>query len=387
VNVRLATIGDFVEPVATWNPATKPAITFSYVDLGAVDQADKKITSATSVRGAEAPSRARQLIRKGDILVSTVRPNLNGVAPVTEELDGATASTGFCVLRPRREKLSSTYLLHWVRSPRFVDLMVRQATGASYPAVSDRIIKGSLIPLPSLEEQRRISAILDKADALRRTRRRVLTLLDSFTRSIFFEMFGRRNDPIVELKDAVRKGTIVTYGIVQAGPEYAGGIPYIRTGDIIDGQVQRDGLRRTNPAIAERFSRSRVEAGDIVMSIRATVGTTAVVPEELDGANLTQGTARIAPGERTLLNYLVEYLRSEQIQCWISAQVKGVTFLEITLGRLRQLPVALPPIDLQERFSNIANRIIDQRLICSRQFSLADSFFSSLQHRAFSGQL
>jgi hypothetical protein len=143
VNIRIAPIGDFVEPVRTWNPATKPDATLTYVDLSAVDQDEKQIKAAVQVRGVEAPSRARQLISKGDILVSTVRPNLNGVAAVTDEFDGATASTGFCVLRPRTEKLSSNYLMHWVRSPQFVKLMVREATGASYPAVSDRIIKAS----------------------------------------------------------------------------------------------------------------------------------------------------------------------------------------------------------------------------------------------------
>ena len=194
MNVRLATIGDFVEPVATWNPATKPTGTFSYVDLSAIDQTEKKISSSALIQGSEAPSRARQLTKKGDILVSTVRPNLNGVAAVTEEFDGATASTGFCVLRPRREKLSSNYLFHWVRSAQFVNAMVQQATGAIYPAVSDRIVKASLIPLPALDEQRRIAAILDKADALRRKRNRALDLLDCLAQSVFLEMFG---DPAI----------------------------------------------------------------------------------------------------------------------------------------------------------------------------------------------
>jgi type I restriction enzyme, S subunit len=178
VNDRLATIGDCVESVQTWNPPSKPDQVFVYVDLSAISQSEKRIISGTSVVGSEAPSRARQLIRSGDILVSTVRPNLNGVAAVTDEFDGATASTGFCVLRPRPDKLSSCYLMHWVRSAHFVEQMTRQATGASYPAVTDRIVKGSLIPLPPLDEQRRIATILDKAAALCRQRKRVLTLLD-----------------------------------------------------------------------------------------------------------------------------------------------------------------------------------------------------------------
>jgi type I restriction enzyme S subunit len=243
------------------------------------------------------------------------------------------------------------------------------------------------IPLPPLDEQRRIAAILDKADGLRRKRRRALDLLDCLNQSIFLEMFGCRKDPVYELKDVVKKGTIVTYGIVQAGAEFPGGIPYIRTGDLVDGKIRIEGLKRTDPAIAARFSRSRVDAGDIVMSIRATVGTTAVVPTELEGANLTQGTARIAPGENVQLDYLLEYIRAQSTQRWIAAQVKGATFLEITLGRLRELPVAVPPLDLQNEFSTIVQKVRHGQACNVKQATLAETLFSSLQHRAFSGQL
>src|SRR5690606_17508580 len=156
----------------------------------AVDQDAKAVTGARKLACSEAPSRARQLVRAGDVLVSTVRPNLNGVALVPMELDGATASTGFCVLRPRAGQLDSRYLYHWVKSPRFVSDMARKATGASYPAVSDRIVWESKLPLPPLPEQRRIAEILDKADALRAKRRAALAHLDTLTQSIFLDMFG-----------------------------------------------------------------------------------------------------------------------------------------------------------------------------------------------------
>ena len=138
-------------------------------------------------------------------------------------------------------------------------------------------------------------------------------------------------------------GTIVTYGIVQAGEETANGVPYIRTGDIVASEIAARQLRRTAPKIAAQYARSRVRTGDIVMSIRATVGTTAVVPPELDGANLTQGTARIAPSERVQGSYLLNLLRAPEVQHWIQRQVKGATFREITLARLRELPVRVPP--------------------------------------------
>lgn len=187
----LAAIGDFVEPVSSWTPERDdPEGVFTYIDLSAVNQDTKVISGARQFACAEAPSRARQLVRAGDIVVSTVRPNLNGVARVPQELDGATASTGFCVLRPKAGSLHGGYLFQWVKSPQFISEMVRRATGASYPAVSDRIIYQSKLPLPPLCDQQRIAAILDKADALRARRRAALAQSTALTVSIFLDIFG-----------------------------------------------------------------------------------------------------------------------------------------------------------------------------------------------------
>jgi type I restriction enzyme S subunit len=107
-----AQLGRLVTPVDTWNPVRDtPETEFAYIDLGCVDNESKRIVGRQRVIGRDAPSRARQLVRAEDILVSTVRPNLNGVARVPYELDGATASTGFCVLRPKENVLDSHYTL------------------------------------------------------------------------------------------------------------------------------------------------------------------------------------------------------------------------------------------------------------------------------------
>jgi type I restriction enzyme S subunit len=248
------------------------------------------------------------------------------------------------------------------------------------------------IPLPPLAEQRRIAEVLDRAEALRAKRRAALAQLDSLTQSLFLDLFGDpatnpKGWPIRQLDEVVKEGTIVTYGIVQAGEEFPGGVPYIRTGDIVDGEIVTAGLRHTDPAIAAKFRRSRVETGDIVMSIRATVGTTALVPPQLDGANLTQGTGKISPGESTDRLYLLNYLRASGTQHWISLQIKGATFREITLTRLRELPVAVPPIPLQREFARRVTAV--EALKTAQRASLAelDALFATLQHRAFRGEL
>ena len=389
----LVRLKDLVLDVSTWNPLRSDAEDeFDYIDLSAVDQELKAITNARTLTCGEAPSRARQLVKNGDVLVSTVRPNLNGVALVPDELSGATASTGFCVLRANQERLHARYLFHWVKSDTFVKSMVKQATGASYPAVSDKIVLESSIPLPSVTEQRRIAAILDQADTLRAKRREALAQLDRLAQSIFVEMFGDPKKHIeegstVELSNVVDATKSVTYGIVQAGPQFPGGVPYIKTGDIKDGAILEGQLSRTSPEIATSYARSAISVGDIVMSIRATVGTTALVPSSLDGANLTQGTARISPGSDVDGLYLLNYLRTSSVQRWIQAQVKGATFREITLGRLRQLPVFVPKLEAQKLFVSRYSQLQALKANVANQMSGLDAIFSSIQYRAFQGDL
>lgn len=146
-------LSQHILPISNWNPATKPDNEFVYVDIGAIDQSTKSIHSPQKILGQEAPSRARQLIQVGDVLVSTVRPNLNAVAEVKEHSQGMTASTGFCVLRPNNQTLNTAYLFGLVKSKKFIADMVRQATGASYPAVTDKVIHAWQAPLPPLQLQ------------------------------------------------------------------------------------------------------------------------------------------------------------------------------------------------------------------------------------------
>ena len=275
---------------------------------------------------------------------------------------------------------------------RWVDLSAGVDRAAKGMTLNKSKLQRVKIPVPPLPEQRRIAAILDKVDELRAKRRAALEQLNGLTQAIFLEMFG---DPAMNpkgwvtesLSEVVQLGTIVTYGIVQAGDEFPGGVPYIRTGDIVDGEIVQSGLRRTDPRIAARFDRSRVSGGDIVMSIRATVGTTALVPNELDGANLTQGTARIAPGGETDRFYLLSCLRAPGSQRWIERQVKGATFREITLARLRQLPVPVPPLALQKAFACRVSQTETVKSSLRESLGTFDSLFGALQHCAFNGAL
>jgi type I restriction enzyme S subunit len=184
------TIGDVCEPTSQTNPATSGRESFRYIDISGIDRDAKVIARADTIPCAEAPSRARKQVQAGDVLVSTVRPNLNAIAVVPQELDGEIASTGFAVLRARRKVADPRYLLYRAQHSEFVDFLVANATGASYPAVSDAIVKRAPLPLPSPSEQRRIVEILDQADALRKRAREADAKAARILPALFVKMFG-----------------------------------------------------------------------------------------------------------------------------------------------------------------------------------------------------
>jgi len=133
---------------------------FVYVDISSIDRETKKITEAKALALSQAPSRAKQLLRAGDVLVSMTRPNLNAVALVPEQLDGAIGSTGFCVLRSHW--LRPEYLLRLVQSQRFVDEMSALVQGALYPAVRPKDIAAFTFAFETPAQQSRIVAKLEE---------------------------------------------------------------------------------------------------------------------------------------------------------------------------------------------------------------------------------
>jgi type I restriction enzyme S subunit len=150
------------------------------------------------------------------------------------------------------------------------------------------------------------------------------------------------------LEDCVRRDVPITYGIVQAGPNVPGGIPYVRTGDMSAGRLSKVDLLHTSVEIDSSYPRSRVKAGEIICALRGVVGSVLEIPEELEGANLSRGVARISPGHDIYRRYLLWALRSEYARREFDIFSNGTTFKEIPLAQLRTIKVAVP-VDIKEQ--------------------------------------
>lgn len=374
-------------PVAPWNPRSAPETTFRYVDIAAIDRRTKTLLAVPTLRITAAPARARQILRTDDVLISTVRPNLNAVARVPPEYDGAIGSTGFCVLRAIRDRLDARYLLHWVRSNSFVAEMTRRATGANYPAVSDAVVKDSQIPLPSLAEQRRIADLLDRADAVLRKREAVVTVADDLAMAAFDEAFGeptvrRQHWRSTELGDLL---VFLTSGSRGWAQHYAdSGRPFLRVQNVGRNRLLLDDVAHVHPPHTTEARRTTVEPGDVLLSITADLGRTAVIPDNLGPAYINQHLAllRVRDVEPVFLSaFLASAAGQAQIRRLNRQGVKaGLNFDDV-----RSLQLPLPPLEEQRRFVELWERCETYRRRLLAGVKQAQALFDGTLQRVLAG--
>lgn len=369
---------------------------FDYLPMDAVDEEKQTIEYWTQ---REKDDCTTTWFKNGDTVYAKITPcTENGKITFIDGLstEVGSGSTEFLVFHPREGVTDERFVYYLSNLPEFRSVTISLMEGSTgRQRVPSDVFKGSLnIPHPPLPEQRRVADILSTVDEQIQQTDEIVNKTEDLQRGVLNELIPRgineRGDlrPSPEdqpnLYDEVRRCTIptrweisslqdlckedVTYGIVQAGPHVDDGVPYIKTGDMTDGKLELEGLSRTSPEIAEDYDRSRIRTGELVITIRATVGVVHQVPRELDGGNLTQGTARISPKSSIDNRYLLWAIRSNLVQSLIDARTKGSTFNEITLRTLRNVPIP-HPVSLKEQ-NKIAERMdaIQEKLDKERSY-------------------
>ena len=387
-----ATVGDACVATLQVDPARSGKQSFRYVDISGVDRDVKTISRADEIPSNEAPSRARKVIAASDILVSTVRPNLNAVAIVPEELDGEIASTGFTVLRTNEKLLVPKFLYYWVQHKQFVEFLVANATGASYPAVSDSIVKRAPLPLPPPSEQSRIVELLDQADALRRLRRVADAKAANILPALFLKMFGDpASNPMGWAVKAV--GDVLTsadYGSSTRASDDGKGLPLIRMGNVsYEGNLLLDDLKfvELSDADAKKY---RLEEDDILFNRTNSldlVGKTGIWGGEMDAVVASYFIRIRVDREMIEPVFLWAYMNCSYMKRVLRATARGaIGQANINTNELRAFPLYLPPLEKQQEFVRKVGAI-KESLPTATDKSDLNYLFEVLQRRAFSGEL
>ncbi len=269
------------------------------------------------------------------------------------------------------------------------------STGANLPRLSPQALADLTIPLPPLPEQRRIGAILDKADELRAARRRALAQLDTLTQSIFLEMFG---DPATNPKGWTKEplGTFISTGpqngLYKPASEYGTGTRILRIDGFYSGEVTDvSKFKRVKLSSAESTLYGLRE-GEVVINrvnSREYLGKSAIIPPLSEPMVFESNIMRFDVDREYLHpRYLIAYLQTAFVRTHVQRAAKdAVNQSSINQSDVKAIPVIAPPIELQAQFADAVMRTNRTRRTSERSIMGIDALFLSLQHRAFRGEL
>ncbi len=281
--------------------------------------------------------------RAGQVLFGKRRAYQRKVA--VADFDGV-CSSDILVFEPSTPDLLPAFLPYLVQSNGFFDHALGTSAGSLSPRTKWQELAKYEFALPPLDEQERTIELLAGLTGALETRQQLLVCLDTLIRASLTELDGGRF-PVATLEEVCSEP--ITYGIVQAGPDTPGGVPYVRVSDMTaSDRLEPDSLPRTTVEIAARYRRSACSEGDLIFALRGPIGLTRVVPAGLEGVNLTQGTARLSPDRlRVSTDFLQWALQAPSVRHQFTLWQKGSTFQEVSLSALRKIKIPLPPPEIQ----------------------------------------
>ena len=305
-----------------------------------------------------------------------------------------TTNQAILGLQPNnQEVLHFRYLKYWLDYSK-KDL-IKKARGVALQNISATIVKEFEIPLPPLEDQKRIVKILDQADALRQKRKQAIGLLDDYLQSIYLEMFGDGKDlEIVKLESLAEnsKGSMRTgpFGSDLRHSEFVSdGIAVIGIDNAAKNKFEWAQRRYITPEKYQKLKRYTVFPRDVIITIMATIGRSAVVPDDIPIAINTKHLATITLDQSKANPYFIAYsIHSDQrVRKQILGNNRGAIMPGLNLGIIKNLNIVKFPVEVQNKFEMIYKNI---EVLKERMFTQShelDVQFQALMQKAFKGEL
>lgn len=293
-------------------------------------------------------------------------------------------------------RLDARFLVHRLMYDYFSGGLHEYYTGTTIKHFTGQDLARYEFPLPPLDEQRRIAAILDKANALRRKRKRALEVIGDAPHSLFMHMFGdpegNRNrwnktaalSEVSEISSGITKGRKPP--VAKLRP-----VPYLAVSNVQDHALDLTTVK-TIDASEDEIARLRLQSGDLVLTEggdpdklgRGTVWRDEL-PEAIHQNHIFRVRADQSEAHPIYLSYLIGSRYGKNYFLHSAKQTTGIASINKT--QLSQFPVVLPPIELQQRFAREVDRVSDVEARTRQAGAVVEALFASLQHRAFTGQL
>lgn len=306
-------------------------------------------------------------------------------------IEFATSTDCFVADLKNKNAFYTRYVFHFLLAN--IHLLEKGFKGAGLRHISKKYIQDLIIPIPhnngkpDLDEQKRIAAILDKAEGIRRKRRQALQLTNDFLRSLFIDMFG---DPVtnpkgwdvVEFNDVGKLDRGKSKHRPRNAPELLGGdYPLIQTGDVANSSGYIRTYRTTYSELGLKQSKMWPE-GTLCITIAANIAKTGILTFP---ACFPDSVVGFKPNKRTCTEYIQVWLSF--LQKTLEEQAPMAAQKNINLSILRKLKVPLPPFELQLQFASSCRKHESMKMKFYENITESENLFASLQQRAFKGEL
>jgi len=339
--------------------------------------------------------KSKNLLVKGDIVFARTGAT-TGKSYLIGELEEDTVFASYLIrVRPNSD-VFSPYLAYFFKSPNYWYQIGGMASGATLPGVNASKLAELEFPLPPIAEQKRIAAILDRADAIRQKRKQAIELADEFLRSVFLDMFG---DPVTNPKGFPIKVLSELYVDPKNGTKCGPFGSALKKEEFVDGgipvwnmdNISLSGNFKDEPKLwvtKEKFKEIdaySVTDGDVIISRAGTVGKMGVVRTKYLNSLISTNLIRVRFSEDLLPEYFVALMTYCKGRVGRLKTGPDGSFTHMNTGILDKLEFPYPPIELQEKFLKLladTERYLDK--VSPNQFS---ELFDSLSQKAFSGQI
>ena len=281
------------------------------------------------------------------------------------------------------DSIYNRYLYHFLKNK--TEYLNSLGRGATFKEISKSIVEEIEIPLPPLEEQRRIAAVLDKVSDLIAKRRAQLDKLDLLVKSRFVEMFG---DTIINPygwnKDILGAVCDVRDGTHDSPQYYDEGFPLVTSKNVTGGKIDLAGCSLVCETDYNKINeRSKVDLGDIIMPMIGTVGKPVIVNIEPNFAIKNVSLIKFRPDSKVLNIYILVMLQSDYFDMAVLNKVRGGTQKFISLGDIRNLEMLVPPIKLQNEFASFVKQIDTTKLTVQRSLDQLETLKKALMQQYF----
>ncbi|MDA9019836.1 restriction endonuclease subunit S [Flavimaricola sp.] len=380
---------------AVLSETTDPDWEFDYIDIGSVSLSEG-VTHKVRMRFAASPSRARKPVREGDILVSTVRTYLRAIAAVEPSDTPQVASTGFAVLRANKGT-DARFLYRVVQSNPFVEQVVSQSTGVSYPAINPSTLSNIEVPLPDLATQRQIADFLDRETA------RIDLLIEKKQRLV--ALLGEKWESVVE--NAISTGgkwtklghhVGILSGYAFPSSDFStdpADIPLLRGANVSPGSIRWDDTVYWSRERLGEVSRFMLGAGDVVLGMdRPWISSgirIAELTEQDAPALLLQRVCQIEPRATLDKQFMKLLLTSRQFLAYFEPIMTGVSVPHISPDQVSSFRFEYVERDQQVRRATAAGRererIVRVQQSTEKSIDRLKEYRSALITAAVTGQI